>query len=103
MSIARGFENSVLSFYRPFLKTCLANKAIVLTTLVSVSAVILTIASTGHLRFTFFPRVEAEEIVFSLAMPDTTGFETTDRHVQTIADHCTTLQRNTATRKPACR
>ncbi|MEM7359583.1 MAG: efflux RND transporter permease subunit [Pseudomonadota bacterium] len=92
MSIARGFEDSVLNFYRPFLKTCLANKAIVLTTLVSVSAVILTIASTGHLRFTFFPRVEAEEIVFSLAMPDTTGFETTDRHVKTIAGHFSTLQ-----------
>lgn len=92
MSVARGFEQSVINYYRPFLKKCLANKAISLTSLLAATIIIMSIASTGHVRFTFFPRVESEHIIFSLAMPDTTGFATTDKHIQTIADHFAVLQ-----------
>ena len=92
MSIARGFEQAVLKYYRPFLEKCLDNKAISITSLLAASIIVMSIASTGHTRFTFFPRVEAEQIMFSLAMPDTTGFETTNRHIQSIATHFETLQ-----------
>ncbi len=92
MKVSRGFEESVIKFYRPFLIRCLANKAISIFTLLAVSAVIMTWAGTGHTKFTFFPRVESEEIRFSLTMPDTTGFETTKKHIQTISDHIHALQ-----------
>jgi len=92
MSVSRGFEESIIKFYRPFLIKSLANKAIAIALLIATSAVIITWATTGHLKYTFFPRVESEEIQFSLTMPDTTGFETTKAHIQTIADHVHALQ-----------
>jgi multidrug efflux pump subunit AcrB len=92
MKVSRGFEESVIKFYRPLLNNCLNNKAISLTTIFAVSAVIMTWALTGHLKFTFFPRVESEEIRFSLTMPDTTGFETTQKHIKTISDQVHALQ-----------
>lgn len=92
MGISRSFEDAIVKYYRPFLKNCLANKAIVVVTLFAVSIVITSIAATGHIRFTFFPRVESEEIFFSLAMPDTTGFETTDKHINHMASKLEELQ-----------
>ena len=53
---------------------------------VGISSIILTLANTGHLKFTFFPRVESERIEFILVMPDTTGFSTTEKHIQRISD-----------------
>ena len=91
-NVSRGFEEAVVKWYRPFLQTCLNNKAISLTTLFAVCGVIMAAAFTGHMKFTLFPRVEGEEIRFSLAMPDTTGFETTSAHIQTITNHISDLQ-----------
>jgi len=81
-----------VNWYRPFLIQCLNNRSVALATLLATSAIILAWASTGHTKFTFFPRVESEEIRFSLTMPDTTGFETTKAHIQTISDHVHALQ-----------
>lgn len=92
MKVSRGFEESVVKFYRPLLERCLHNKAISLAIIVAVSAVIIAWAVTGHLKFTFFPRVESEEISFSLTMPDTTGFDTTQKHIKTISNHVLSLQ-----------
>lgn len=82
--ISRGFEQFVIQRYTPFLEKCLRNKAISIATLLTVSAIILSYAGTGHLKFTFFPRVESETVSFSLVMPDTTGFKTTQTHIATI-------------------
>ena len=87
LKVSRGFEDSVIKFYKPLLFKCLNNKAISLVTIIAASSVIVAWAATGHLKFTFFPRVESEEIRFSLTMPDTTGFETTQKHIKTISDH----------------
>ncbi len=92
MKVSRGFEQSIITFYKPFLERALNNKLISLTTLIAVSAIVITWAGTGHTKFTFFPRIESEEIRFSLTMPDTTGFETTKAHIQTISDHIRDLQ-----------
>jgi len=92
MSISRGLENAIVNHYQPFLKTCLKNKTISIASLLAVSAVVLTFAITGHVKFTFFPRVESEEIKVSLSMPDTTGFSVTQGHVTMITDHLKSLQ-----------
>lgn len=92
MAVSRGFEDSVIRFYKPFLARCLSNRAIAIAALLATSAIIMAWASTGHLKFTFFPRVESEEIQFTLTMPDTTGFETTRAHIKTISDHVHSLQ-----------
>ncbi len=92
MRISRGFENAILRYYQPFLETCLRNKAVTLSAVVAVSAVVVAYAQLGHIRFTFFPRVQSEEIRFSLTMPDTTGFATTHKHIQTITGEVQRLQ-----------
>jgi len=92
LKVSRGFENLVITFYKPLLEKCLRNKSITLATIVAISAIILTWALTGHLKFTFFPRVESEEIRLSLTMPDTTGFETTHKNIQYISKQIFDLQ-----------
>ena len=92
MSVARGLENFVSRYYHPFLKNCLNNKAVSIASLLAISAIIMTVATSGHLKFTFFPAVESEEIRLSLTMPDTTGFATTDQHIQNIVSQFEKLQ-----------
>ncbi|NNC99517.1 MAG: efflux RND transporter permease subunit [Gammaproteobacteria bacterium] len=92
MSIARGFEESIIRYYQPFLKKCLHNKLITIVCLLAASSIIMAIATSGHLKFTFFPRVESEHIRISLTMPDTTGFETTDQHIKNFARHFSAMQ-----------
>lgn len=92
MKISRGFENAVVEYYQPFLERCLNNKAVTLSIIMAVSAIVIAYAQLGHIRFTFFPRVQSEEIRFSLTMPDTTGFTTTHKHIQTITEEVQRLQ-----------
>ncbi len=92
LKISRGFEKSTEKYYQPFLKTCLNNKATTLVVLISASLIILTIAINGYIKFTFFPRVGSEEITFSLKMPDTTAFSTTQKHINTISDAVKSVQ-----------
>ena len=84
LNFARGFENKIIQYYKPFLRRCLLNPIITITTLVSITSLIVAWTLSGHLKFTFFPTVESEEITLTLVMPDTTGFETTKKHIQHI-------------------
>jgi multidrug efflux pump subunit AcrB len=92
MKISRGLERFVGEYYTPFLDNCLKNKAITLVTLIAIASIAMAWAATGHMRFTFFPRVESEELKISLVMPDTTGFETTGKHIQHISNQIIALQ-----------
>lgn len=92
MKVARGLEVFIEAKFAPFLNNCLSNKAITITVLLSISTLIVTWSATGHLRFTFFPRVESEEIKVFLVMPDTTGFATTEQHIQNISDEVLNLK-----------
>ena len=92
MGISRGFEGAVVRYYQPFLSRCLNNKVVTLTALACVSVLVISYAQLGHIKFTFFPRVQSEEIRFSLTMPDTTGFATTHRHIETISNEVKRLQ-----------
>ena len=92
IGFARGFENNIIKYYKPFLKRCLHNPIITITALISITSIILAWTLSGHLKFTFFPTVESEEITLSLVMPDTTGFETTQKHIQHIEAQANALQ-----------
>jgi len=89
---SRGFEENIIKYYRPFLLRCLLNPVITITTLLAITSVILAWTFSGHLRFTFFPTVESEEISMTLTMPDTTGFETTSKHIKHIEKQARNLQ-----------
>lgn len=92
LNISRGLENAVIKYYQPFLARCLNNKALVITLVIAVASVTISIAYLGHIKFTQFPRVQSEEIRFSLSMPDTTRFDTTHKHIETIVYHVQALQ-----------
>lgn len=90
--ISRGLEAFVEIYYRPFLERCVRNRAITLTTLIALSSIVVASISIGHIRFTPFPYVESDTVRINLTMPESTGFETTNKHIQDIVAHFKTLQ-----------
>ncbi len=81
---ADGFERAILRFYRPLLKLALDNRWTTLVLFVGVLMIMVTLATTGWTRFTFWPRVQSELARASLTMPTGTAFEVTDRYIQKI-------------------
>lgn len=92
MRFAHGFEDSIIKHYKPFLLRCLHNPLITLISLIAITSIIMAWSLSGHLKFTFFPTVESEEISLTLTMPDTTGFETTQRYIHFIEEQANVLQ-----------
>jgi len=90
--ISRGLENFVKRFYQPFLEKCIRNKTITLTSLLAASAIIITAVSTGHTSVRPVPKVESDTLRLFLTMPESTGFETTNKHIQDIVKHVYTLK-----------
>lgn len=90
--ISRGLEAFVVKYYRPFLEKCVRNRAITLTTLIALSSIVVAAISIGHIRFTPFPYVESDTVRIGLTMPESTGFETTNKHIQDIVAHFETIQ-----------
>ena len=89
---SRGLEAFVAQYYRPFLERCVRNRAITLATLFAISSIILASITMGHIKFTAFPYIESDTIRISLTMPESTGFETTNGHIEDIIGHFKTLQ-----------
>lgn len=90
--ISRSLEAFVEIYYRPFLERCVRNRAITLATLIALSSIVVASISIGHIRFTPFPYVESDTVRINLTMPESTGFETTNKHIQDIVTHFKTLQ-----------
>ena len=91
-NISRGLERFVENHYQPFLERRLKDKTITLTALIAVASLIMSWAIFGHLKLSLFPSVESESVKVYLTMPESSGFKTTDDHIQTIASHFKTLQ-----------
>ena len=89
---ARGFEQNIIKHYKPFLRRCLMSPIITITCLLAVTSIIMAWTLNGHLKFTFFPSVESEEVRITLVMPDTTGYETTKKHINHISEQVKVLQ-----------
>ncbi len=91
--ISRGLERFVENIYSPFLHKCVNNKGITVTLLLSVSIIVVSAISLGHIRYTPFPYVESDTVRVNLTMPESTGFETTNKHIQEIVEHFKTIQK----------
>jgi multidrug efflux pump subunit AcrB len=85
-SFSRGFESSIISVYRPFLDICIRNQLITLVTAIAIFTVAMSSMNNGWLRTSFFPEFEDNAIFINLAMPATTGYETTKEHVEKISN-----------------
>lgn len=83
--ISHGLERFVQNTYRPFLGKAIANSGLSLVILIMLAAVIISSMMTGHTRFTSSLNVESDTVKVSLTMPESTSFDTVDKHVQDIA------------------
>jgi len=90
---ADSFERAVLKYYQPLLVVCLRNKLNTILIFVSILVVIITAISTGHTRYTFFPRIPSETVSVSVTMPTGTPFAVTDAHMQRVLQAAQELQR----------
>ena len=84
--ISHGLERFVKNHYQPFLRKAIANSGLSLVILVMLAAVIFSSMMTGHTRFTSSLNVESDTVKVSLTMPESTSFDTVDKHVRHIAN-----------------
>jgi len=85
-NFSRGFENSIIRVYRPFLDWCISNKTITLVSAIAVFSITVASMNLGWLKVSFFPEFEDNAIYVRLTMPTTTGYETTKGHIERIVD-----------------
>ena len=90
-NISRGFENTIIRYYKPLLNWCITNKTITIVMAISIFCIVITSSATGWLRVSFFPQFQENAVFISLTMPATTGYETTKGHVENIVDVSTNL------------
>jgi len=83
-NFANGFEQAILKYYQPLLMVCVRNKLTTVLVFFGLLAVIITAISTGHTRYTFWPRIPSETVVVNVTMPTGTPFEVTDSHMQKV-------------------
>jgi len=82
--ISNGLESFIIRFYQPALRAAIHNKTITIVSTLVICMLVISYASSGWLKFSFFPRVERELVSVSLTMPSATPFEKTDKYVQRI-------------------
>ncbi|MBB1486775.1 efflux RND transporter permease subunit [Oceanospirillum sediminis] len=89
---ADGFESAILKYYRPILKLALKYRYTVLAGAIGLMVILVSLLSTGWMKFTFFPKVPSETARVTLTMPAGTAFEVTDRYVLHITEQARKLQ-----------
>jgi multidrug efflux pump subunit AcrB len=83
-SIQRALERGTQAAYRPALRFSLHNRYLAGTLFTAVAIILFSIAIGGHLRFIFFPRIQAETASANLTMPPGTPFEATAEAIRRI-------------------
>ena len=83
---SRGFENAILTVYRPILDRCINNKTVTIVSAVAIFSITIASMSLGWLKVSFFPDFQDNAIRVNLTMPTTTGYETTKSHILRIVD-----------------
>lgn len=89
---ARNFEDGIIRYYQPALTWCLGHRYAVLAGFIGLLIIIITLVTSGWMRFVFFPKVESETSRVTLTMPTGTPFEVTDRYVQLITEKAVELR-----------
>jgi multidrug efflux pump subunit AcrB len=82
---ADGMELFIKKVYRPLLHIAIKYRYSMVAIFTVILMVMVTLLSTGRLKFFFFPRVESDSVTVRLDMPIGTPVEVTERHVKRIA------------------
>lgn len=83
--IADGLERFVERSYRPMLRLAIRYRYSTVAFFAGLLAVMLTLLSSGHLPFVFFPKVPSDYIVARLTMPEGTPLALTEAAVEKMA------------------
>jgi multidrug efflux pump subunit AcrB len=75
--IQRGLERGTQAVYGPVLRASLRNRYLAGALFAAVAIILFSIAIGGHLRFVFFPRIQAETASATVTMPPGTPFDAT--------------------------
>ncbi len=92
-AFASGFENFIISYYKPLLQFSVSNRYSVLATFIGVLILTIALVTSGWAKFVFFPRVEGDFAIARLEMPVGTPFDVTDRNIARIRDAAFELQK----------
>lgn len=92
LKVADSFEWFIAHKYQPVLAAALRHRYLVLSLFIGGAIVVLALVASGHVRFVFFPRVQAETARASLEMPAGTPFEVTQSHVDRMGEAVQWLQ-----------
>jgi len=82
--VQRGLERGTQALYSPVLRASLRNRYLAGTVFLAVAIILFSIAIGGHLRFVFFPRIQAETASATVIMPPGTPFEVTAEAIRRI-------------------
>jgi multidrug efflux pump subunit AcrB len=82
--VQRAIERGTQAAYGPVLRASLRNRYLAVTLFTAAAIVLFSIAIGGHLRFVFFPRIQAETASASVTMPPGTPFEVTEAAIRRI-------------------
>lgn len=91
-AIQRGLERGTQAAYTPVLKASLRNRYLAGAIFAALAIILFSIAIGGHLRFVFFPRIQAETASATLTMPPGTPFDATAAAIRRINAEAETLR-----------
>jgi multidrug efflux pump subunit AcrB len=83
-SVQRGLERGTQALYQPALRFSLRHRYLAGTLFTAVAILLFSLAIGGHLRFVFFPRIQAETARATLTMPPGTPYEATEAAIRRI-------------------
>ncbi|MBX2824759.1 MAG: efflux RND transporter permease subunit [Gammaproteobacteria bacterium] len=89
---ADGIEWAIRHWYQPVLALALRNRYTTLSIFIAALIIVFSVVAGGHIRFTFFPRIQSEVARASLIMPLGTPFEVTRLHVERISEAANSLK-----------
>ncbi|MGR3318310.1 MAG: efflux RND transporter permease subunit [Candidatus Anammoxibacter sp.] len=84
--VSKGLEYVIANYYRPTLEPAMRHRYITLSIFIAIFIITMSIVISGHLRFSFFPRVQSELARATLTMPQGTSFAVTSAHIRHISD-----------------
>jgi multidrug efflux pump subunit AcrB len=90
--VSSALDRGTQAAYRPMLGFAIRQPLVALSLFVAVAILLFSLAIGGHLRFIFFPRVQAETATATLSMPPGTPFDATARAVRRIATEAEALR-----------
>ena len=83
-TVQRGLERGTRAAYAPVLNWSMRNRYLAGTLFLAALIIMFSIAIGGHLRFIFFPRIQAETASATVTMPPGTPFEATEAAIRRI-------------------